>query len=90
MKPAAAGPTSRAPLKLVELSATALGRCLSSTSCPTKAWRTGASNAAAQPKVKANRYTSHSVTTPATVRRPSSIASTAITAWVISSSLRWS
>ncbi|KKJ06594.1 hypothetical protein XF14_11545 [Burkholderia gladioli] len=52
--PATPGPTMRAALNTVELSATALGRSSSPTSEVTKVCRTGASKAAALPNSSAN------------------------------------
>ena len=53
-RPDIAGPIMRAALNEVELSAIAFGRPSSLTSSATKVWRTGASNAAAEPNRKAN------------------------------------
>ena len=54
MRPATAGPTMRARENDIELSATAFGRSVSPTSSVTKVWRTGASNAEAQPSSSAS------------------------------------
>ena len=53
-RPATAGPIIRAALNEVEFSAIAFDRSASPTSSATKVWRTGASNAAAQPNRNAN------------------------------------
>ncbi len=63
-KPATAGPSMRAALNEVELSATAFARSSSPTISETNVWRTGASKAVTQPSRKANTYTCHSCTWP--------------------------
>ena len=76
--PAMAGPTMRAMLNDVEFRPTALDRSRSPTSCDTKVWLAGPSKAVTQPSSRANAYTCHSATTPASVNTPSVNASTNI------------
>ena len=47
--PAIAGPTTRAPLKIIELSAIALGKSSRPTISTTKVWRAGMSKAVTRP-----------------------------------------
>ena len=54
-RPASAGPTSRAPLNVVEFRLTALVSSSGPTISETNAWRTGASTADTEPSAKAIR-----------------------------------
>ena len=54
IRPATAGPTSRAPLKLVELRPTAFGRSSGGTISEANAWRVGLSTAVTTPWRKAS------------------------------------
>ncbi len=62
---ASAGPTARARLNVIELSATAVGRSRSSTRPVTSAAWAGAANALATPRPSVNPITTHSVASPA-------------------------
>jgi hypothetical protein len=88
--PATAGPTSRAPLKIVEFRLTALASSPGPTISETNACRTGASTAATAPSPPASTKTCHSATTSAATRIPSTSASTPISDCVISSMRRLS
>ena len=88
--PATAGPTSRAPLKIVEFRLTAFASSPGPTISETNACRVGASMAATAPRPKASTKTCHSATTSVTTRIPSARASTPISDWVTSSMRRLS
>ena len=89
-RPASAGPTSRAPLKIVEFRLTALASRPGPTISETKACRTGASMADAAPSPPARTKTCHRATPSVTTRMPSSRARTPMVAWVPISSRRLS
>jgi hypothetical protein len=65
--PATAGPTTRAPLKIIELSAIALGKSSRPTISTTKVWRAGMSKAVTRPLIAARMITYSTRTTPAQV-----------------------
>jgi len=88
--PATAGPTTRARLNVIELSATALVTCSEPTISPTNDCRIGASIAVKQPSTKQNRYTCHSATIPVTSSSPRTSAQPPMPACRPSSSRRLS
>jgi hypothetical protein len=89
-RPASAGPTSRAPLKIVELRLTALARRVGPTISETNACRTGASTAATAPRPPASAKTCQRATAPVATRTASTSASTPMSAWVTMSIRRLS
>ena len=65
--PAIAGPIMRAPLKIIEFIAIALGRSSRPTISTTNAWRPGMSNELTNPLSAASTITYSTLTTPAHV-----------------------
>ena len=80
VRPAMAGPRTRAPLNIAELSETALPTSSGPTISMANDWRTGMSTALAQPRARASRMTIQSSTTPLRVRTARIAARTIITA----------
>ena len=68
VNPARAGPTTRAPLNIAELIATALPTSRGPTISIANAWRTGMSTALAQPRRSASTTIIQTSTMPAAVR----------------------
>ena len=71
-----AGPTTRAALNRLELSATAFGSSSRPTISKVSAWRAGASSTSTVPRSAASSSTSQVVMTPASVRAASTPAIT--------------
>ena len=80
MRPATAGPITRAALKVAELRAMALTTSSRPTISTANDWRTGISMAFAQPRRIARTRIIQTSTTPVRVRTPSATARAAITA----------
>ena len=80
VRPATAGPTTRAPLNIAELIATALPISRGPTISMANAWRTGMSTALAQPSSTASRMIIQTSTTPVAVSTVRMTASTIIVA----------
>ena len=76
-----AGPRTRAPLNIAELSETALPTSSGPTISMANDWRTGMSTALAQPRARASTMTIQSSTTPLRVSTARIAARTIITAW---------
>ncbi len=81
VRPAIAGPATRAPLNIAELSDTAFPMSLGPTISIANDWRTGMSTAFAQPSSSARTTTIQISTTPVAVSTVSTIASSIITTW---------
>ena len=80
--PPAAGPTTRAALKRLELSAIALGSSSRPTIWNVSACRAGASSTRTMPRSAVSRYTSWTVTTPPSVSPVSAKARSMEAVWV--------
>jgi hypothetical protein len=87
-RPATAGPTLRAALKIEELSAIAFSKSSRPTISTVNDWRAGASKALATPSRKASTNTCQTCTRPVSVSRARIAASTIAATWVASSSRR--
>ncbi len=88
--PATAGPTMRARLNVIELSATAFGSWSRPTISITNDCRTGVSSADTQPSSRHSRYTCQSWASPVTSSSPNVSAHSARPLSSTSSSLRLS
>ena len=79
VRPAMAGPRTRAPLNIAELRATALPTSRGPTISMANDWRTGMSTALAHPRASARTMTIQISTTPLSVRTARMAARTIIT-----------
>ncbi len=89
VRPATAGPITRAPLNIAELIATALPTSRAPTISIANAWRTGMSTAFAQPRSRASTMIIQTSTTPVSVSTVRTIASSIITTCTASSVCRF-
>ncbi len=80
--PATAGPATRAPLKIDEFNAIALGKSSRTTICTRNDCRIGTSKAFTMPTKKATRISSHTLIASANVSAANANASTIDTACV--------
>ena len=86
--PAIAGPVIRAEFATALLSATALASLSRPTISSTNAWRAGSSTTVTSPSAIASPNTIHTLTTSVSTSNHSTIASSAMRAWVTSRTLR--
>ena len=82
VRPAIAGPTIRAPLKIAELRATALATSSRPTISTVNAWRVGMSTALVMPRIVASTRICHTWTVSVTTSANRMNASVIWTAWV--------
>ena len=88
VRPATAGPRTRAALNIAELRATALPMSSRPTISTANAWRVGMSTTLVSPPSRARTMTCHTSTAPVATRANIVNARIILTAWVAISALR--